>query len=62
MSTTKVEDLPPEIRDQKDLIDDGLTDEIDALEDLADEQERLNAPGGLPRRQPDQAEPTPETL
>lgn len=61
MSDT-AKDLPPEIRDQADLIEDGLTDEIEALEQLADEKEGVAAPGSVPKRPSDEAEPAPETL
>lgn len=61
MSSTR-KDLPEEIRDQKDLIDDGLTDEIEALEELADRRERSKAPGEGPIDPADEAEPAPETL
>jgi hypothetical protein len=61
MSNLK-DDLPPEIRNQSDLIEDGVTDEIEALEALADEKERQTPPGGLPESDEDKAEPAPETL
>lgn len=63
-------DLPPEVRDQSDLIADGLTDEIEALEEYAAAQDAQkkpghregDAPGGIPTSPSDQAEPAPETL
>ena len=60
MSTIK-DELPLEIRDQSDLIEDGLTDAIEALETPADERVR-EAPHGVPKRDADKAEPAPETL
>ncbi|KQT52753.1 MULTISPECIES: hypothetical protein [unclassified Aureimonas] len=61
MSST-IEDLPPEIRDRKSMIEDGVIDEMEALEELADDEERAEAPGGIPKDPADQAEPAPETL
>ncbi|WP_056504306.1 hypothetical protein [Aureimonas sp. Leaf454] len=54
-------DLSPDIRDQSDLIEDGMTDEIEALEALAEDEER-RAPHGAPKDEGGQPEPAPETL